>query len=32
MPDRLRDGLRALVMPRVGEYVHGLGPASVIWA
>jgi hypothetical protein len=25
----LRDGLRALVLPRVGEYVHGLGPASV---
>jgi hypothetical protein len=25
----LRDGLRALVVPRVGEYVHGLGPSSV---
>jgi hypothetical protein len=25
----LRDGLRALVVPRVGEYVHGLGPPSV---
>jgi hypothetical protein len=25
----LRDDLRALVLPRVGEYVHGLGPASV---
>ncbi len=25
----LHDGLRALVVPRVGEYVHGLGPSSV---
>jgi hypothetical protein len=25
----LRDDLRALVVPRVGEYVHGLGPSSV---
>jgi hypothetical protein len=25
----LRDGLRAPVVPRVGEYVHGLGNASV---
>jgi hypothetical protein len=25
----LREGLRALVVPRVGEYVHGLGDASV---
>jgi hypothetical protein len=25
----LRDGFRALVLPRVGEYVHGLGPPSV---
>jgi hypothetical protein len=25
----LRDGLRALAVPRVGEYVHGLGPSSV---
>jgi hypothetical protein len=26
----LRDGLRALAVPRVGEYVHGLGP-SYVW-
>jgi hypothetical protein len=25
----LRDGLRGLVLPRVGEYVRGLGPPSV---
>ena len=25
----LRDGLRAVVVPRVSEYVHGLGDASV---
>jgi hypothetical protein len=25
----LRDGLRAPVVPRVGEFVHGLGPSSV---
>jgi hypothetical protein len=25
----LRAGLRALVVPRVGEYIHGLGDASV---
>jgi hypothetical protein len=25
----LHDGLRAPVVPRVGEYVHGLGPSEV---